>query len=76
MLWGDAFCEGDASWTDAEALHAAAQTPPSVIMTCGVLVHDEPTHIAIMSTIISDGSAGGQIHIIPRGWILSKKELT
>jgi hypothetical protein len=28
-----------------------------------------------MSTIIEDGQAGGQIHVIPKGWIISRKDL-
>lgn len=76
VLWGDAHCTGDASWTDAEDLHEAAQAEPSLILTSGVLVHSAPTHISVMGTIIEDGSAGGQVHVIPRGWIISQRELT
>lgn len=75
VLWGDAHCTGDATWTDAEDLHEAAINEPSIILTAGILVHSAPTHISVMSTIIEDGSAGGQVHVIPRGWILSQREL-
>ena len=76
VLWGDAHCTGDASWTDAEELQEAAHLEPTPILTAGVLVHSAPTHVSVMSTIIEDGSAGGQVHVIPRGWILSYRELT
>ncbi len=75
VLWGDAHCTGDASWTDAEELLEAAKSEPSLILTAGVLVHSAPTHVSVMSTIIEDGSAGGQVHVIPRGWIISQREI-
>jgi hypothetical protein len=72
VWWGDAFCRGDASWTEAEELFEAAQMDPSIILTVGVLVNETATQISIMSTIIEDGQAGGQIHIIPKGWIAKR----
>ena len=75
IKWGDAHCTGDASWTSSEDLFEAAQAPPSVILTVGVLVYSCTTHYAVMSTIIEDGSAGGQVHIIPTGWVISLKDL-
>jgi len=75
VWWGDAFCHGDASWTQAEDLYEHVQMDPSVILTSGVLVHETITTISIMSTIIEDGSAGGQVHVIPKGWIISRKDL-
>ena len=75
VWWGDAFCRGDASWTEAEDLYEAANQEPSIILTSGVLVRETLTTIAVMSTIIEDGSNGGQIHIIPKGWILARREL-
>ncbi len=76
MWWGDAFCRGDASWTEAEDLYEASQQDPSIILTTGVLVGETGTQLSIMSTIIEDGSAGGQIHIIPKGWIIARRDLT
>jgi len=75
IIWGDAFCKGDASWTEAEDLFAAAQQEPSKILTAGVLVRETTTTLSVMSTIIEDGQAGGQIHVIPKGWVISRKDL-
>ena len=75
VYWGDAFCHGDASWTEAEDLFNASRQSPSVILTSGVLVNETPDTISVMSTLIEDGSAGGQIHVIPTGWIISRKDL-
>ncbi len=75
IYWGDAFCHGDASWTSAEDLYDHVQMDPSVIMTVGVLVYESSTQVSVMSTIIEDGSAGGQVHVIPKGWIISRREL-
>lgn len=75
IIWGDAFCKGDASWTEAEDLYAAAQQEPAKILTSGVLVRETTTTLCVMSTIIEDGQAGGQIHVIPKGWVLSRKDL-
>ena len=75
VIWGDAHCTGDASWTTAQELYEAARTPPSPIMSCGVLVYESHTHLAVMSTIIEGGDAGGQVHVIPQGWIISRKDL-
>jgi hypothetical protein len=75
IIWGDAFCKGDASWTEAEDLYEAAQQEPSKILTSGVLVRETVSTLCVMSTIIEDGQAGGQIHVIPKGWIISRKDL-
>ncbi len=75
IIWGDAFCKGDASWTEAEDLFFAAQQEPSKILTSGVLVRETTTTLCVMSTIIEDGQAGGQIHVIPKGWVISRKDL-
>ena len=75
VYWGDAFCHGDASWTSAEEIYEHAQMDPSVILTVGIVVNETPTQISIMSTIIEDGSAGGQVHIIPKGWIIQRTRL-
>lgn len=48
---------------------------PSVILTVGIVVNETPTQVSIMSTIIEDGSAGGQVHIIPKGWIIQRTRL-
>ena len=76
VWWGDAFCRGDANWTDAEDLFEAAQQAPSIIMTAGVLVNETPVALSVMSTLIEDGSAGGQIHVIPKGWIIQRRTLS
>ena len=76
VLWGDAHCTGDASWTESEELKEAAENPPTTVLTTGVLVHSSATHLAVISTIIEDGSHGGQVHVIPRGMINSVKDLT
>lgn len=47
-----------------------------MILTVGVLVNETDTQLSIMSTIIEDGSAGGQIHIIPKGWIIERRVLS
>lgn len=76
IYWGDAFCHGDASWTPAEEILEYSQQDPSVIMTAGVLVNETETQVSVMSTIIEDGSSGGQVHVIPKGWILERRTLT
>ena len=75
VLWGDAHCFGDASWTTAEELYDAARQPPTPILSCGLLVYECTTHLSVMSTVIEGGSAGGQVHVIPQGWIISRKDL-
>lgn len=47
-----------------------------MILTVGIMVNETDTQVSIMSTIIEDGSAGGQIHIIPKGWILARRKLS
>ena len=75
VYWGDAFCHGDASWTPAEDILEHVQHDPSVILTAGVVVNETDRAISIMSTIIEDGSAGGQVHVIPKGWIIDRYPL-
>ena len=75
VTWGDAHCYGDASWTTAEELYDASRQPPTPILSCGMLVYECTTHLAVMSTVIEGGSAGGQVHVISQGWIISRKDL-
>ena len=67
--WWDAVCTGSAAWQHLDDVQEALDTGPSLVRTVGMLVADEPTHVALMDTVILDGDACGYVHVIPRGMI-------
>ena len=58
-----------------DELQAALDNGPSLVRSVGILVADEPTHIALIDTLILDGEECGYVHIIPRGMIQAVREV-
>lgn len=73
--WLDAVCTGGTEWQSLEELTEALEAGPSLVRSVGMLVANEPTHIALLDTLILDGDACGYVHVIPRGMVQSISEV-
>ncbi len=67
--WYDAVCTGGSEWQSLDDMQEALESGPSLVRSVGMLVADEPGHIALLDTLILDGDACGYVHVIPRGMV-------
>ena len=73
--WWDAVCTGGTEWQTLEELNEALESGPSLVRSVGMLVADEPTHIALLDTLILDGDACGYVLVITRGMVITMEEV-
>jgi hypothetical protein len=69
--WLDAVCTGGSEWQTFEDIEEAAEKGPSLVRSVGMLVKNAPDYVALTDTIIMDGDAGGYVHVIPKGMIVT-----
>lgn len=73
--WYDAVCTGGSEWQTMEEVSEALSNGPSLVRSVGMLVANEPGHIALVDTCILDGDCCGYVHVIPRGMVVAIHEV-
>lgn len=72
--WLDAASAGDSGWQDKSEMLEFAKADPPKMRTVGFLVHEAPTHYAVMETFGPDECSG--VTIVPKGWTVDVVDLT